>query len=204
MTIMTSEKSYQNLSNNLAKNSVQFVFAIVLVAFAVTMRFLPHLSNVTPIMAIALLSGFHFKNRSLAVFVPLFAMLASDFVIGFHVALWFVYLPILAVVFMGQWMSARTARLNRPVIWPVGESFKLTVLGSILFFLVSNFGVWETQNFYAHNFAGLLTCFAAGIPFFEKSLLGDMMFTGLVFLVYAVACQKFANLNSKVEFHHGR
>ena len=174
----------------------------VLILFAVAMRFLPHLSNVTPILAIALLSGFHFKNRSIALLVPLLAMFASDLVIGFHSTVLFVYLPILTVVFFGLWMKARQANYQAKN-WPVAESFAWTLAGSVLFFLVSNFGVWETQSFYTHNFTGLMTCLAAGIPFFEKSLLGDMMFTGLVFSVYAIACEKIPLLNPRTEFRHG-
>lgn len=199
----------QNSGNQVwAQILAQVVLVSALILFAVVMRFLPHLSNVTPILAIALLSGFHFKNRSVAVLVPLLAMFVSDLVIGFHSTLVFVYSPILVVVFFGLWMRAHHSRSaqspQNTKIWPIQESFGWTLAGSLLFFLVSNFGVWETQNFYSHNFAGLMTCLAAGIPFFEKSLLGDMMFTGLVFSFYVLACEKFSFLNPQTEVCHGR
>ena len=180
-------------------NLTQVLFLLGLSAFAVVMRFLPHLSNVTPIAAVALLSGFHFRKRSLATLIPLGAMFTSDLVIGLHSMILFVYAPILLMVFFGQWMSQRNPQTN----WPVQESLGFTTFGAILFFLISNFGVWFTGDFYTKNFAGLMTCFAAGIPFFEKSLFGDMMFTVLLFSIYALICQQFPKLNSQLEMTHG-
>ncbi len=186
---MTQKKSQLNWT--------QILFFLGLFLFVFGMRFLPHLYNVTPVLAVALLSGFHFRNRSVAALLPLLAMLASDLILGFHPQMLFVYVPIVSVVFMGQWMKSRNQKSN----WPKKESMGFAAFGAILFFLVSNFGVWATENFYSHNFAGLVTCMAAGIPFFEKSLLGDMMFTGMLFSVYALACEQFPEF--RTELKHG-
>jgi hypothetical protein len=58
---------------------------------------------------------------------------------------------------------------------------------SVSFFLVSNFAVWAAWNMYPKTLSGLVTCYAAGLPFFRRALAGDMLFTALAFGLPAVA-----------------
>ena len=53
--------------------------------------------------------------------------------------------------------------------------------GSVTFFLVSNFGVWAATNMYAKTVSGLMACYAAGVPFFRRTLEGDLLYTGVMF-----------------------
>jgi len=177
-----------------------FLMPAGLLLLAVGMRFLPHLFNVTPIIAISLLSGFHFRSKSLAVLVPLLGMFISDLVIGVHPTILFVYAPLVLVVFLGQLMNRR----NAEKYWPVKDSLMFSLFGSILFFAISNFGVWALYNFYPKNLLGLTTCFIAGIPFFERSVLGDLMFTCILFSVYALARSKFPARKFASESIYGR
>jgi hypothetical protein len=55
-----------------------------------------------------------------------------------------------------------------------------------LFFLVTNFGWWATGSIYEPTFAGLVQCYAQGLPFFKNTLLGDLFFAVLLFGGYAV------------------
>ena len=176
----------------------QLYFLIGLTLFAVLMRFAPHLYNVTPITAIALLSGFHFRRPGLAALIPVLAMFFSDLLLGFHSTMLFVYLPLVSIVFLGH--ALRALKPESEV--PVKESLGFAFIGALIFFFVSNFGVWATQSFYAPNLSGLISCFIAGLPFFERSLLGDLMFTALLFSVYSLACDRFPKL--KCEAYHGR
>ena len=54
------------------------------------------------------------------------------------------------------------------------------ILGPTSFFLVSNYAVWVSSHqfggMYAAGVAGLLSCFAAGLPFYGR----DLISTGLV------------------------
>jgi hypothetical protein len=56
-------------------------------------------------------------------------------------------------------------------------------VGSALsFFLVSNFGVWASGYVgYPKTLAGLVTAYVAAIPFFEKGLLSDVVFSAAFF-----------------------
>ncbi len=183
------------------KNSLdmaQIYMFLGLIGFTFCMRFLPHLFNVTPVMAVALLSGFHFRNRSIGLLVPLVSMLLSDIFIGLHALMFFTYTPILISVFLGNWMRSRSHNQR----WPIKESLKLSVFGSILFFAVSNLGVFALSGIYPLNFIGLSACYVAALPFFERSLFGDLMFTGVLFSIYSFVGQYVAKSGVR-EMKHG-
>jgi hypothetical protein len=58
---------------------------------------------------------------------------------------------------------------------------------SLLFFVVSNFAGWLEQSLpYGYSLAGLADCFAAGVPFYRGTLIGDLAFTGVLFAAHAV------------------
>jgi hypothetical protein len=57
-----------------------------------------------------------------------------------------------------------------------------TLLASTSFFLVSNYAVWAGQmGMYPHSFSGLLTCYAAGLPFYRNDLISTAIVAGLAF-----------------------
>ena len=68
---------------------------------------------------------------------------------------------------------------------------------SLIFFLVSNFGVWASTQMYAHNIRGLITCYIAGLPFFKNTILGDLVYTGVLFGLFELVQQRFLSLQLK-------
>ena len=60
-------------------------------------------------------------------------------------------------------------------------------IGTLLFFLVTNFGVWALGTMYPNTFAGLLACYVAAVPFFGNTLLGDAAYTVVLFGGLALA-----------------
>ena len=58
---------------------------------------------------------------------------------------------------------------------------------SILFFIITNFGVWAFGSLYPKTFAGLVACYAAAIPFFQNTLVGDALYTAALFGGFALA-----------------
>ena len=49
------------------------------------------------------------------------------------------------------------------------------------FFLISNFGVWISGNLYPLTFEGLISCYAAAIPFFRSTLASNLLFSYILF-----------------------
>lgn len=68
-----------------------------------------------------------------------------------------------------------------------------TAIGaSLLFFLTTNFGAWVAQELpYGYSFEGLMNCYAAGIPFYRGTFLGDMVFSTALFGAHAALSRAF-------------
>src|ERR1700722_10946837 len=143
-----------------------------MILFAAIMRIVPHPWNLAPVGAMALFSAAVIRNRIMAFALPLVAMLAGDFFVGFHKLMPVVYASFLVSTGLGFWVRER-----RSVVRVSG----LVLLGAIQFFLITNFGVWAFSNFYPKTFAGLMACYAAGVPFFWNTLAGDVSYSALLF-----------------------
>jgi hypothetical protein len=158
------------------------IVLVVIVAIAALTRLAPHPPNVTPIAAMALFGGACFADRRLAYLLPLAAMLLSDLVLGFTRYGMLVMLasqPVVYACFMATTALGQLIRDRRSVL-QIGTA---TLGGSVLFFVVTNFAVWATANehLYPRTGSGLMACYAAAIPFFRNSLLGDAAFTMILF-----------------------
>ena len=84
----------QNLLINLKKES----FPIGLILILALARLIPHPDNFTPIIALAIMSSYFFKNINLSYTVMLFSMLIADFFIGFYSHMLFVYSSLFLIV----------------------------------------------------------------------------------------------------------
>lgn len=145
--------------------------ALAIIALGAASRLLPHPPNVTPMTAMALLGGAYLGGRQ-ALALPLLALALSDLVLGLHPTLPFVYASFLATAWMGMRLKGNPG---------AGGIAAACLASSVLFFLVTNFGVWASTGLYTRDFAGLTACYTAAIPFFRNSLLGDAAFTALLF-----------------------
>lgn len=156
---------------------------LVAIIFGIALfRVLPHPPNVSPVAAMALLGGAYFLDKRMALIVPFLALLLSDLIIGFHNTMIFVYVGFALTVGLGIWMQNKIS-LNRVAA--------AAVASSLLFFIITNFGVWMMNGLYPMNAAGLMQAYVAGIPFLQNSLLGDLAFTSVLFGGYAVVQRQF-------------
>lgn len=147
------------------------ILAIVIFIAALT-RLLPHPPNFSPVMALALFSGAALRDWRLALLVPLVAMLMADLWLGFHATMAFVYLGMALMVGAGRWLGTRRGPL--PLL-------AAGITGASLFFLVSNAGVWLTQDLYPATGAGLAACYLAALPFFHQTVLATLVYGALLF-----------------------
>ena len=59
------------------------------------------------------------------------------------------------------------------------------ILYIILFFIISNFGVWLTGSLYQQSLEGLIQCYIMALPFFTNTLLSTIIFALLIeFVVF--------------------
>jgi hypothetical protein len=73
----------------------------------------------------------------------------------------------------------------------IGNIFFASVISSVSFFILTNFGLWLSTSYYAKTGAGLAACYTAAIPFFHQTLLSDLFFVGLLFGLYHLVKMKF-------------
>ena len=148
----------------------------LLVIGGVLLRLLPHAPNVAPIAAMALFAGtmFPMEYALLTVFAT---MMISDVFLGFYPGMGWVYGSYFLILMLG--MIVKRKHLNVPSV--IG----LSLTSSLLFFLITNFGVWISTGMYAKNIGGLIECYYLAIPFFRNTILGDLAFNGVLFGGYA-------------------
>ena len=162
------------------------MLAYIFVLLAVAMRFMPHPMAFTPVGAALLFFGARTPRRR--IWIPLALLAASDIVLTTmvyrypfswdHFVTWAWYA---GMILLGS--SLRRAGAVRIL--------GTALAGSVSFFLVSNFAVWAAWDMYPRTFAGLMTCYEAGLPFFRHAAVGDLLFTAVMFgapvLIQAVA-----------------
>lgn len=148
------------------------------IAAAVVARYLPHPWNLTPVGAMFLFCGFA-AARPVTVVAPLAAYAASDLGLNtlvyhtpFGVSTLFVWLG-----FMLVWTVGRALKAFASLWW----LYPAALASAVIFFLVSNFGVWLSAGMYPPSLAGLVAAYAAGLPFFQPTLIGDLVYGTLFF-----------------------
>jgi hypothetical protein len=164
-------------------NSSKFIVLVVLLA--ALSRLLPHPYNFTPIAAMALFGGTYLNNRSSALLLTITGMLLSDLLLqsaywlgwrdypGFHALMPVIYLSLALVTTIGSRLSGRVSAWTVPLA---------SVAGSVVFFIVSNFGVFCFEK--AHTITELGRTYVDAIPFFGNTLAGDLLYSTLLFGLY--------------------
>jgi len=141
---------------------------------AVLSRVVPHPPNFAPITGIALFSSKKIKNKLFGVLLPIIPLFISDLFIGISFINIFVYISFIIIYFLGT---------ISPKI-----DVKTVFLSSVIFFILTNLGVWYFG--YPKNIEGLITCFTLAIPFFINTILGDLLYSFILFRSYK-AVEKF-------------
>jgi len=156
-------------------NSQLWTIAALIVLVA-AMRLLPHPMNVTPIGALGLFAGAMLSHR-MAWLVPVAALLVSDMISGFYA------LPAMALVYLGFYCSAVIGRVWLARRCSPGRLVGAVLASATVFFVISNLSAW--LMYYPRTLEGFVQCYLSAIPFFGRSLLGDALYTTLLFGSYA-------------------
>jgi hypothetical protein len=158
-------------------NHARLLALLSAILAAAALRLLPHPPNFTPIGAMALFSGAYLGRRGLAFVAPLAALLLSDLVLGFYHGMATVYFSVVLIVLIGLQLSSRGS------FWRVGAA---ALASSVLFYVVTNFGMWLFSGIYPRTLGGLEACYIAAIPFFQNTVSGDLVYTALLFGGFAL------------------
>jgi hypothetical protein len=166
---------------------IQFAGLAFVVLAAAALRLVPHPSNFSPITAMALFAGAYFSgffagawggrlSKVFALLFPLAALFLSDLILGFHDQMIPVYFAFAVVTLFGLTLQSRVTAVR------VGLA---SVAGALIFFVITNFAIWAKSGMYEHTGAGFVKCFTLALPFLQKSLVGDLFFSAVLFGAWA-------------------
>jgi hypothetical protein len=172
---------------------------VVMILVAAATRLIPPLAapyanlwNFTAIGAMCLFGGAYFRRKSVAFLVPMVALFLSDLLLaatiyGFRSlnVVWMSYLLFGLTTLLGMTLRGRVTFFN------VAAAAVVATAG---FFLISNFHVWFSQNFYPHTAAGLAAAYIAAIPFAKNMLLGNLFYSAVLFGGYELLSSKWPAL----------
>ena len=129
-------------------------------------RFIPHPPNFTTLLALSFYVPVLLGIRYLPALI--FCFIVTDLMIGFHGVTIFTWGSIFLIGLMSKFfVSSVITRISG------------ALLGSGLFFLITNFGVWSLGS-YGYTLNGFLLCYTLAIPFFAYSLISTFVFSGII------------------------
>ena len=144
-----------------------------LIGLDVAARVLPHAPGFMPVAASALFAGRMLRYPVLAVVVPLRGMLSDLALPGED---WRIQPVVYAAVVLPA-VAGMAARRWRGV-FPVVAG---TIANSLIFFVLTNVAVWAFSGMYPLTLQGLVQCYVAALPFLDKTVFGDLFWTGVLF-----------------------
>ncbi len=174
------------------KKIIDIRFAVIsgMILIAAISRFLPiafpSMQNFSPVGAMALFGGAYFAKKQWAFIVPMMALWLSNLVLnnvfytkyyptfsfGFEIA---VFVSFALVVSIGIVVLKKVNITNLLIA---------NVLGTVGFFLISNFFVWAGGTMYPQTMEGLGMCFTMGLPFLKNTLLSNLLFSAAMFGIF--------------------
>lgn len=156
------------------------LFALALIGVGIGLRLVPHADNFAPIGAIALFAGAILSWR-IALWLPLTAIIASDLIIGLHDTVLFTWGGFALITLFAILLQHK----SNWVRVPLGA-----VASTLIFFAVSNFGVWLVSGMYAHTWQGLADSYYMALPFLRNTFMSDLAFATVFFGLYALIAHK--------------
>jgi hypothetical protein len=168
-----------------------FWVIIAIILLAALSRLLPHPGNFTPLVAMALFGGAYMLNKKHALIFVLAALFLSDIILNntFHRAY---YPDVEGFVFFSKYMitvyGSMALIVGLAILFLKKISMPrvlLTAMGaSILFYFITNFGSMVYDPIYTKDFKGLVASLTAGLPFFKNALVGNLIYSTVIFGAY--------------------
>ena len=158
-------------------------------ALAIASRFFilagPAWANFSPMASMALFAGTYFSNRLQAISWTLIAVWFSNLLL--NNILYTQFYPTFSLGFDGVHMAifaliSLLGSSNAQGTLTPTRFIGTNLVSALGFFILSNFAAWlGSEIAYPKNVQGLLSCYAAGLPFLKNSLLSQFLFSGLFF-----------------------
>lgn len=142
-------------------HNIKIFLGVLLVLSA--SRFIPHPPNFTSLIALSFYVPALFGFRYIPVVVLTF--LITDLFIGFHSTILFTWGSVILIGLISKFLRNTVfSRLSG------------SLLGAIIFFVITNFGVWAS-GFYGYSLEGFIQCYTLAIPFFTHTIISTVIFS---------------------------
>ena len=147
-------------------------------------RFIPHPPNFTSLIALSFYIPVFFGT----IYIPMviFSFLITDIFLGFHNLTLFTWGSVFLIGIISKYFR------NKIYLRISG-----TLLGALIFFVITNLGVWLVGN-YSYDFNGLVQCYLLAIPFFYNTIFSTLTFALIFEVVIFLFLQK--NLSTSLIF----
>jgi hypothetical protein len=147
---------------------------ISLIILIIISRIIPHPHNFTPIISFAIMGSWLFQNQMKTIILTFIIMVTSDLILGFYENIFYVYAALLFIILS----FAKNKKYNYQNLILKG------FLGSLIFFVLTNFCVWIFEDIYPKTLSGIFSCFIYAIPFFKNTLISTVMFNYIIFYIF--------------------
>jgi len=171
------------------------------IAFGLTLlsalgRLVPHAPNVTPLGGSCLFAGSRISGLW-AYLLPLAVMIATDPIVGHAGGATGGYTwgsPVIYACFMINVWIGRRMLGNSGKVTPVRVGTAAFIC-SAQFFVLTNLALWVTaamrhDPIYSADLSGLLNCYTLALPFWGRTLAGDLLYSGALFGLYALLSRR--------------
>ena len=155
------------------------IFLGIFVALAAS-RFIPHPPNFTSLLALSFYIPAAFGKRYIPVVVV--SLLFTDLFLGFHSTIIFTSGSVILIGLISNYF-------NRSITFRIFGA----LTGALIFYIVSNFGVWLNGS-YGYSLNGLQSCYFLAIPFFGFSLLSTLIFSLIIETIYKFYQKNFSKI----------
>lgn len=139
---------------------------------------------ITPLAAVGLLAGYHFRKAGVAVATPIAAMAVSDLALPVYSSPW-----VMVAVYASMAAAPLLGRLMRRPLPSRGAGFArlaaCAAAPSLVFFFATNTVHWLAMSDYPKSPAGLAECYAMAVPFLRRMATGDAVYTAVLFAAAA-------------------
>lgn len=159
-----------------------FFFALIVILVVLTRTVFHIAPNIEFVTAASILSGYLLSSKKYSLFVPLVIMLISDAILGNTRIFLFTWSGFLFPVFLGVLLKKADFNKLSPAKWlglAVGSE-TAGIVGTLFFFVWTNFGHWLTTSMYSKDFTGLIQSYLNGLPFLRAQLGGNLIIVPVV------------------------
>jgi len=145
-------------------------FSVCIFITLAASRLIPHPPNFTSLLALSFYVPALLGKRFIPSVILSFAI--TDLIIGFHSSILFTWGSILIIGLISKYF-----------LGSILKRFSGVLVGSFIFFVISNFGVWSNGS-YGYTVEGFLQCYVMAIPFYTTTVISTVLYSILIETIF--------------------